>query len=185
MSKYTTRPVKSKSELDLTFWSFSLCHISTTLDKKKNYLRDSRPEECCSIVWYHARSHTISAGQKSRMVADNLASSWSLVIKHDITRLNSVLLTANLAANLGNVFFLFVNGSRKASCVLSINSCSQNWLIQKFICAYWKMIQIWNRLQSLRETWHASPTISHLSHHMHRPLTCKKGRFTGMPVWPH
>ena len=40
--------------------------LTTTLDKKKNHFRDSRWEERCSIVWYHARWCTISAGQKSR-----------------------------------------------------------------------------------------------------------------------
>ena len=33
-------------------------------------------------MWYHARSRAISAGQKSRIVADDLALRWSLVIKH-------------------------------------------------------------------------------------------------------
>ena len=42
---------------------------TTTLDKKKNHHRDSRREERCSIVWYHARWRTISAGQKSRTLS--------------------------------------------------------------------------------------------------------------------
>ena len=76
---------------------------TTTLDKKKNHLRDSRREERCSIVWYHARWRTINAGQKSRTVAVDFALHWSCVIEQDITRSNSVL----LAANLGNgSFFL-------------------------------------------------------------------------------
>ena len=47
-------------------------------------------------VWYYARSSAIRAGQKSRTVADDLALHWSPVIKHDITRSKSVLLTAAL-----------------------------------------------------------------------------------------
>ena len=44
----------------------------------------------------HVISCSISAGQKSWRVADDLALRWSLVTEHDITWWNSVLLTANL-----------------------------------------------------------------------------------------
>ena len=44
----------------------------------------------------HVRSRAISAGQKSRIVTDDLALRWLLVIKHDMTRSNSVLLSTNL-----------------------------------------------------------------------------------------
>ena len=51
--------------------------------KKKNHPIpwDSRRKERCSIMWYYAWSCTISAGQKSRTVADDLALRWTLVIK--------------------------------------------------------------------------------------------------------
>ena len=47
------------------WWGQGLDH-TTILDKKKqkkNHPRDSRREECCSILWYHARWRTINAGQ--------------------------------------------------------------------------------------------------------------------------
>ena len=45
----------------------SVLHIkhTTTLDKKKEPSRDSRREECCSIMWYHARDAQSAQG-KSR-----------------------------------------------------------------------------------------------------------------------
>ena len=63
---------------------------TTTLDKKKDSSPRLQWEERCSILWYHARSRTISAEQKSHIVRDDLALRWLLAIKHDITRLNCV-----------------------------------------------------------------------------------------------
>ena len=77
-------------------------HGCTTLDKKKNHPRDSRREERCS-TWYHAQSGAISAGQKSRTVADRTCPA---LIVPDHTR-NSDL----LAANLDDGSFFFVQGS--------------------------------------------------------------------------
>ena len=88
----------------------SLSPASTTLDKKKNHPRDSRWEERCSIVWYHARWRTINAGRKLRTVADDFALRWSCVIEHDITRSNSVLFRRE---SRGWFFFL----SRVVHCI--------------------------------------------------------------------
>ena len=49
--------------------------------KKKNHPRDSRREEHCSIVRYHARWRTISTGQKSRTVADGRLCP-ALIVRH-------------------------------------------------------------------------------------------------------
>ena len=63
---------------------------------KENHTRDSRREEHCSIMWYHAQSREVRAEQKSWTVADDLALRWLCVIEHDIIWWNSVLLAANL-----------------------------------------------------------------------------------------
>ena len=84
---------------------FTATTQATTLDKKRNHPRDSRWEERCSIIWYHAQSRTISPGPKSRgesqmtlPCADHL---WSSMIRLNST---SVLLTANQG---DGSFFLF------------------------------------------------------------------------------
>ena len=52
--------------------------------KKKNHPRDLGQEEHCSILWYHAWSRAISAGQLSRL---NFALHWLRMIEHaSITR---------------------------------------------------------------------------------------------------
>ena len=82
---------------------------TTALDKKKkNHPRDSRWEECCSTrdKFYHARSRAISAGQKSRIVADDLALRWSLMIKH----YHRIEQCSSRRESWGMVFF-FVQGS--------------------------------------------------------------------------
>ena len=75
--------------------------------KKKRTIPEIRGEKnpvpSCDIMLDHARS---AQGKKLWFVAGDLALRWSLVIKHDITRSNSVLLAANLAD--GFFFFFFV-----------------------------------------------------------------------------
>ena len=62
----------------------------------------------CSIMRDQCR-------KKARIVGDDLALLWSLVIKHDITRSNSVLLVANLGD--GSLFFFLSRVVYKAAIV--------------------------------------------------------------------
>ena len=64
--------------------------------KKKNHPRDSWQEEHCSILWYHAWSRAISAGQGHSRLSATFALRWSRVVEHDNTKSNSNLLVANL-----------------------------------------------------------------------------------------
>ena len=54
-------------------------------------------------LFHHVISCSIKRDQRTARVADDLALRWSLVIRHDITRSNSVL----LAGNLGDGSFFF------------------------------------------------------------------------------
>ena len=95
---------------------------STTLDKKKkkNHPRDSRREKRCSTcICDIMLDQGWSAQGKGRIkvVADSRGwptLRWSLVVKHDITRSNSVLLDANLGSGSFFLFF-FVQDSRYGS----------------------------------------------------------------------
>ena len=74
---------------DYMYWhccNFSLDTATfTTLDKKKHPPRDSGREEHCSILWYHAWSQAISAGQSQPRISVTFALRWSRVIELDIT----------------------------------------------------------------------------------------------------
>ena len=96
-------------------------------------------------MWYHARSRTISAGQKSRTVANRTLPcadrSWSSIWYHTW---NSVL----LAANLEDGSFFFVQGSR---------SCTWNWIRESLV---WTVIDYLvtntysgNHLRTLPWSW--------------------------------
>ena len=78
------------------FLSLTKSHVlnSTTLDKEK---KEPYPKFAARRpLFHHVISCSISAEQKSRIVADDHALRWSLVFKYDITWSNSVLLAANL-----------------------------------------------------------------------------------------
>ena len=82
--------------------------IATTLDKKKEPSLRFGERRTLFHVWYHARWHTISAGQKSRTFADDFALHWSCVIEHDITRG-----TAFFSPQISGMVLFFVQGSRQ------------------------------------------------------------------------
>ena len=84
-------------------------------------------------MWYHAQSRTISAGQKLRTVADDLALRGSLAIKHDITWSNSVLLAAILGD--GSVF---VQGSSFLTLLDATETPSfPRSCVSSFMSRYW------------------------------------------------
>ena len=72
--------------------------------KKKNHFRDSRWEERCSIVWYHARWLTINARQTSRTESQMTLPCADRSLSQDRTKCSS-------HRNSRGWFFFFVQGS--------------------------------------------------------------------------
>ena len=90
-------------------WNVQLINHLLPWTKKKNHPRDCCEKNAgpsCDIMLDDARSAQGKSRGKSRMTLPAIALRWSCIIEHDITRLNSVL----LAANLGDGSF-FVQGS--------------------------------------------------------------------------
>ena len=88
------------------------CPNTSALKKWKYYPGQKKKKEpslrfaARSTLFHRVISCSISPGQKSPTVADDLALRWSLVIKH-ITWWNSALLAANLRD--GSFFFFFLS----------------------------------------------------------------------------
>ena len=89
----------------------TLSFSSTTLDKKKELSSRSEARRTLFHVWYHARWRAISAGQKSRRVADRTCAALIACDRTWYHTWNSVL----LAANLEDGSFFFVQGSTTVS----------------------------------------------------------------------
>ena len=85
---------------------------STTMDKKKkkNHPRGSRWEVHCSIVWYHARSHAVSAGQKLQIEAEALP---ALIAPDQVYGYHKIEQCSSHRESRGLVFFFFFFLSRK------------------------------------------------------------------------
>ena len=104
---------------------------STTLNNnnKKNHPWDLQREEHCSILWYHAWSRAISAGQVHQRLLPCTDRAWSSMI----IWWKSVLLAANLGNGSFFFFFFFVQGS---TWMLTL-SVMQDWSGRMFGNAFW------------------------------------------------
>ena len=92
--------------------------------QKKNYPRDSRREERCSILRYHARWRTSNAGQSHPRLSATFALRWSRLIEHDITRGTAFF---SLRISRMVFFFFFVQG------------CTWVWTHKTMLVNHWQM----------------------------------------------